>query len=340
MAVLMMKIIPERQAFRFVAVATALFTLMLATAAIGDTIDDSLPAETPAAVKTSARQVIQSGLAPQPVIELTRAMLQHQFNEQQVQRAHAVLVEAKASGTPEQPLMNKAFEGMAKNVSPSLIVGAMETVQARNSFAFERAAKLTAQASHTQNLGQVLAAGLAAGLSKEDADEIVGNLQQRASSMNAEQAYSLALESFQTARDVSRLGVPSQAVSGMVAQALSKGFSHEDMNALHSAFMNQAQHANPQNLAQGFTAAMQEGKGFQGVAGAVGGQTGGSGQGGGAGGGGGSGGGSGGSGGSGGGTGGGGGSNGGSGGSGGSGGGAGGSGGSGGGSGGGGSGGR
>ena len=279
MAVLMMKIIPERQAFRFVAVATALFTLMLATAAIGDTIDDSLPAETPAAVKTSARQAIQSGLVPQPVIELTRAMLQHQFNEQQVQRAHALLTQAKTSGTPVQPLMNKAFEGMAKNVSPSLIVGAMETVQARNSFAFQHAARLTDQPSRAESLGQALAAGLAAGLSKEDADEMIGNLQQRASSMNAEQAYSLALESFQTARDVSRLGVPSQAVSGMVAQALSKGFSHEDMNALHSAFMNQAQHANPQNLAQGFTAAMQEGKGFQGVAGAAGGQTGVSGQG-------------------------------------------------------------
>ena len=339
MAVLMMKIIPERQAFRFVAVATALFTLMLATAAIGDTIDDSLPAETPAAVKASARQVIQSGLAPQPVIELTRAMLQHQFNEQQVQRAHALLTQAKTSGTPVQPLMNKAFEGMAKNVPPSLIVGAMETVQARNSFAFQHAAKFTDQSSRAKNLGQVLAASLAAGLSKEDAGEIIGNLQQRASSMNAEQAYSLALESFQTARDVSRLGVPSQAVSGMVAQALSKGFSHEDMNALHSAFMNQAQHANPQNLAQGFTAAMQEGKGFQGVAGAAGGQTGVSGQGsggsgGGSGGSGGSGGGSGGSGGSGGGAGGSGGSGGGggSGGSGGSGGGSGGSGGSGGGS--------
>jgi hypothetical protein len=318
MAVLEMKIIPERQAFLFIAVAAALFTLMLATAAIGDTIDDSLPAETPAAVKTSARQAIQSGLAPQRVVELTRAMLQNQFDEQQVQRAYAVLVEAKASGTPEQPLMNKAFEGMAKNVDPALIVGAMETVQARNSFAFQSAAKLTGQSSRAKNLGQVLAAGLTAGLSRQDADEMIGKIQQRATSMNVEQAYSLALESFQTARDVSRLGVSSQAVTGMVSQALSKGFSHEDMHALRSSFMTQTQHANPQNLAQGYTAAMQEGKGFQGAAGAAGGQTGVSGQGGGTGGGGGLGGGSGGNGGSGGGTGGSGGSGGGSGGSGGS----------------------
>ena len=147
---------------------------------------------------------------------------------------------------------------------------------------------------------------------------MIGKIQQRATSMNVEQAYSLALESFQTARDVSRLGVSSQAVTGMVSQALSKGFSHEDMHALRSSFMTQTQHANPQNLAQGYTAAMQEGKGFQGAAGAAGGQTGVSGQGGGTGGGGGLGGGSGGNGGSGGGTGGSGGSGGGSGGSGGS----------------------
>ena len=204
--------------------------LLSAAVALGDTVDDSLPANSPAAVKVSARQAIQSGLAPQPVIELTKAMLQHQFDEQQVQRAHALLTEAKTSNTPVQPLMNKAFEGMAKNVPPALIVGAMETVQARNSFAFAARSEAHRTAKPAQNLGQVLAASLAAGLSKEDANEIIGKIQQHASSLKAEQAYNLALECFQTARDVSRLGVSSQAVTGMVVQALSKGFSHEDMN--------------------------------------------------------------------------------------------------------------
>ena len=67
----------------------------------------------------------------------------------------------------------------------------------------------------------------------------------------------------------------------MVTQALNKGFNHEDMRAMRSSFMNQAQHAEPQNLAHGYTAAIQEGKGFQGVAGAAGGQSGGPGTGGG-----------------------------------------------------------
>ena len=101
---------PESLSFRFIAITSTLFMLMSAAVALADTVDDSLPANSPAAVKVSARQAIQSGLAPQPVIELTKAMLQHQFDEQQVQRAHALLTEAKTSNTPEQPLMNKAFE--------------------------------------------------------------------------------------------------------------------------------------------------------------------------------------------------------------------------------------
>ena len=324
---------PESLSFRFIAITSTLFMLMSAAVALGDTVDDSLPANSPAAVKVSARQAIQSGLAPQPVIELTKAMLQHQFDEQQVQRAHALLTEAKTSNTPVQPLMNKAFEGMAKNVPPALIVGAMETVQARNSFAFARAANFTDQPSQAHNLGHIMAASLAAGFSKEDANEVIGKIQQHASSLKTDQAYNLALECFQTARDVSRLGVSSQAVTGIVVQALSKGFNHEDMQSLRSSFMMQAQQTDPQNLAHGYTAAMQEGKGFQGGAGIAGGHSGVSGSGGaGSGGSGGSGGGSGGSGGSGGGSGGSGGSGGGSGGSGGSGGGSGGSGGSGGGS--------
>ena len=264
----------QNRAFGFIAVASALLVALFATAALGDAIDDSLPANSPAAVKASARQAVQSGLELQSVIKLTRAMQQNKFNEQQIQLAHALIIEAKNSSMPVQPLMNKAFEGMAKSVPPSRIVNAMETVQSRNAFAFQRAAKLSNDKSRTQNLGRTLAAGLAAGLSETDADKITEMAQQRAGSMNSDQAYSLALESYQTARDVSRLGVSSQAVTGMVIQALNKGFNPEDMRALRSAFMMQAQHAEPQNLARGYAAAIQEGKGFHGGSGAAGGQSG------------------------------------------------------------------
>ena len=87
-------------------------------------------------------------------------------------------------------------------------------------------------------------------------------------------SYELALESLLMARDVSRLGVSSQAVTGMVARALSKGYSHEDLQSLHKTFMAQAQNAEPQELAHAFAAAMQAGKGPNKGAGSAGGSTG------------------------------------------------------------------
>jgi hypothetical protein len=261
-------------AIGFAAVGSVILVLLFAGAALGDAVDDGLPANSPAAVKAGVRQAIQNGLEPQSMVNLTRAMLQHNFDEQQIHRAHTLMNEAHNSGTPIEPLINKVFEGMAKNVPPPLIVNAMQTVQSRNSFAFQRAAQLTNQKSRAQNLGRPLAAGLAAGLSREDADRITEMVQQRAGSMNSDQAYSLALECYQIARDASRLGVSSQAVTGMVTTALAKGFNHEDMQALHNSFMSQAQQSEPQNLAHGYTSAIQEGRGFQEGPGAGGGQSG------------------------------------------------------------------
>jgi hypothetical protein len=273
----------SEKSFTGIVALVALLLVLPVKAALADAVDDGLPADSPTGVKNSARQAIQNGLNTENVVKLTRAMQQNQFNEQQIQRAHALMIEARNSSLPVQPLTNKAFEGMAKGVPPQLIVNAMQAVQSRNAFAFQRAAQLSRDKIHIDNLGRTLAAGLAAGLSKEDADKIATMAQQRAGSMNSDQAFSLALESFQTARDVSRLGVSSSAVTGMVTQALKKGYNSEDMRTMRSAFINQAQHAEPQKLAHGYTTAIQAGKGFHGGSGAAGGQSGGPGVGGGAG---------------------------------------------------------
>ncbi len=272
--------IRPRLTFCFIVTCSTICLLMFAAGAIGDIVDDSLPTDTPLAVKAGTRQVIQSGMAPQPLITLTQAMLQHRFDEMQIQRVHALLVDASASGTPEHQLMNKAFEGLAKNVPPSMIINAMETVQARNVFAYQHAAKFNGQPDKTRSLGQMLAASLAAGLSKKDANEIIVQLQRRENSQRSDMAYELALESFQTARNISRLGVSSQAVTGIITQALSKGYSHEDIQSLRNDFMTQAQNTEPQELAHAFASAMQAGKGPQEGAGSPGGSPGDSGQGG------------------------------------------------------------
>jgi len=246
-----------------VAYTAVLLSLMFASTAFGDQTDDSLPPDAPQTVKASTRQAIQSGLAQEEVVRLTQAMLQNKFDEQQIQVAHALMIQAHNSGMPVQPLMNKAFEGMAKGVDPSRIVGAMETVQLRNSLAYRNAAQLSGNKSRIANLGRALSAALAAGFSKEDADKLTQMNRQQAKSMPSDEAYSLALECFKTARDVSRLGVSSQAVTNMLAGALSQGFNHQNMRAMRYAFMNQARQSDPQKLAHRYAESIQEGKGFQ-----------------------------------------------------------------------------
>jgi hypothetical protein len=263
MKIIKLKLLNRKNIAWLPAGAIVLFIVLLAATAFGDEIDDSLPPGTQEAVKTSTRQAVQSGLAQEDVVKLTRAMLQNKFDEQQIQVAHALMIEAKNSDMPVQALMNKAFEGMAKGVEPSLIVGAMGKVQLRNSLAYRYAAQLSGNKSQIANLGRALSAALAAGFSKEDADKLTQMNQQRAKSMSSDKAYSLALECFKTARDVSRLGVSSPAVTNMLAAALSKGFNHQDMRAMRNAFMTQAQQSQPQNLAHRYAAAIQEGKGFQ-----------------------------------------------------------------------------
>ena len=263
MKILKLKLHNRKDSAWLSAGAAVLFVMLLASAAFGDVIDDSLSPDAPQAVKASARQAIRSGLDQDGVVKLTRAMLQNKFDAQQIQVAHTLMIEAKNSGMPVQPLMNKAFEGMAKGVDPLLIVGAMETVQSRNFSAYRNAAKLSGNQSQIANLGRALSAALAAGFSKEDADRLTQMNRQRAQTMPPDEAYSLALECFKTARDVSRLGVSSQAVTNMLAGALSKGFNHQDMRAMRYAFMHQARQSEPQKLAHRFAESIQEGKGFQ-----------------------------------------------------------------------------
>jgi len=99
----------ENRAFGLIAVAAVLLVMLFTTVARGDAIDDGLSASTPAAVKASTRQAVQSGLELQSVIKLTRAMQQNKFNEQQIQLAHALVIEAKNSSMPVQPLSSQGM---------------------------------------------------------------------------------------------------------------------------------------------------------------------------------------------------------------------------------------
>ncbi|MFZ0614724.1 MAG: hypothetical protein WAM73_20930 [Desulfobacterales bacterium] len=215
-------------------------------------------------LKASARQVIQAGVDNDIAAEVTRVLLLNGFKEEQVLRAHAILIKAQRAGLPLQPIVNKAFEGIAKQVSPDTTLMAMDAVLSRYDFAFSRADSLSTRTEQKNRLGQALAAGIAAGVSLEDADAMVEAVRQRAAATNPDQAADLALAAFETARDAARLGVSSTAAAGLVTQAMSKSLSLAEMQAMHQSFLSQSQHALPENIAKSYSSAIQQGKSFQG----------------------------------------------------------------------------
>jgi hypothetical protein len=248
---------------RLAAGAIVLLVVLFASTAFGDVVDDSLPPDAPQMVKASARNAIQSGLDQDGVGKLTRAMLQHRFEGQQIRHCHALMIQAHNSGMPVEPLMNKAYEGMAKGVGPSLVLKAMERVQERNTQAYRHAKQLSQDKAQMAGLGNSLSAAMAAGFAPEEADRITQMIRQRAQTVQPDEAYSLALECFYTARDVSRLGVSSEATADMLGGALENGFNHQKMRAMRYAFMHQARQSEPQKLAHRFAESIQAGKGFQ-----------------------------------------------------------------------------
>jgi len=159
--------------------------LFYASIALADAVDDRLPPETPDQLKASTRQMIQAGLNIDAAVKMTRSMLENDFTTDNTLKAQQIIMNAHRQGLPIEPLENKAFEGMTKNVKADRIVRALEIVLSRYAFAYERAAVLSTEKQQINRLGNTLAAGLAAGLNHQDAANICSTLQNRAQNMNS-----------------------------------------------------------------------------------------------------------------------------------------------------------
>ncbi|HWR92381.1 MAG TPA: hypothetical protein VN300_08130, partial [Desulfobacterales bacterium] len=241
----------------FVFLAVVLF--MEASAALADPVSQSLAA-LPAAVQDRTREMIRAGVSAEDAFQLVRGMHAQAFSEEQMLRAQSVVLEARREELPARPVINKALEGMAKQVPPERILQAMEDVRSRYSFAFGLARPLAARQDQAGRLGNLLAEALAAGLSRQSAADIMARLRERSGQMPTGEIVELAAASLGMARDMARLGVAPGTASEVVTAALSKGFSAHDVNAMHQSLMSQSQSHSPQAVAQGFAAAVQQGQ--------------------------------------------------------------------------------
>jgi uncharacterized membrane protein YgcG len=235
--------------------------LLIGVPAYADQVDDGLPAGTDAALKAHTRAMIQAGVDLGDALDMTRAMLQNRFERGQIIEAQQVVVAARAQGCPAGPVINKAYEGIVKKVPAERIVQAMQRVQQRYAAAYHYAGTLAAGREELRRVGDRLAEGMTAGLDQEDSARIMQQVDMRMRTMTQHQAsVDLAVETAATARDLARLGVPSQDTAEMVCQALQHNYQANNMIRLRQQFRDQLGQETPQKLAHRYIRAFQNGQ--------------------------------------------------------------------------------
>jgi hypothetical protein len=240
----------------------AIVMLFSASFAYADEVSEAFSGKAPEAVVKSTRHMIQSGLNRHDTIEVTRAMLQNQFNAQQILDAHSVLLNAHQQGLTSKPIVSKAYEGMSKNVAADKIVRAMEIVRSRYVFAHRQTQKLTPRKSHVDQIKQTMAASLSAGVDSIGVETIVKELLARFQELNTNQQAALALETFKVTRDMARLGVSSSQTVSVVVTALQHQFDNTQMNNMRAAFVENSLKTAPQSLAASYAATIAKGGNF------------------------------------------------------------------------------
>jgi len=251
---------------------------LLASPVFADAVGQSL-VQLPEAIKDRTREMIQKGMAGEEAVQFVQAMVTNRFQDDQILKAQAIVLEAQERGLPTKPIINKAFEGMAKQVPPEGTLQAMEAVSSRYAFAFGQARSVTQNTEQIGRLGNMLAESLAAGLKEQDASRIVGRLQEQSPKMNRNQMDELAAACLAMARDMSRLGVSSDLSSQVISSALSNGLSAASVAGMHQSMLAQSQTHSAQTVAQGLAHGMQQGQSTPGLGGMTGGQAGQGGQG-------------------------------------------------------------
>ncbi len=255
------------------------WVFLLVPPVAADTVDQGL-AQLSAAVKSRTREMIQKGMAGEDAVEFIQAMSANRFQEDQILKAQAVVLEAQGRGLPAKPIINKAFEGMAKQVPPERTLQAMGAVSSRYAFAFEQARSITQDTEQIGRLGNMLAESLAAGLKEQDASRITSQLQAQSPKMSSKQMEELAAACMAMARDMSRLGVTSALSSQVISNALANGLNAASIAGMHQSMLAHSQTHSAQSVAQGLAHGMQQGQPTPGLGGMTGGQAGQGGQGG------------------------------------------------------------
>ncbi len=268
----------QRKEIKMKKILSILFIMILcSTFAYADEVDQGLPKQTSEQLKANTREMIRLGVQSDDAINMTKLMVQNNFRVENTVQAQEIVMNAKKQGLPEGPIMNKAYEGIAKKVQSGSIVQAMEKTRERYAYAYEKAQALGVNTDEVAPTGNVIAEGMAAGLMKKDAEALCEGLQTRDRLRDKigdedgtkdqtrdqervrEQLHVLAQESFMTAREMVRRGVPSDVAADAVGQALQNNYQAREMQQMRYSFMHNAANGDPVQVANRFANALRHG---------------------------------------------------------------------------------
>lgn len=209
--------------------------------------DEPTAEQTRSQLSSQARQMVALG-----VTEAAAAQLQNRFQESQMVQVRAIVEAAKAEDLPIEPLVDKALEGIAKNIPAERIVQALQQVRGRYTAAAETAEEITPSQARQRALTRTMAQAMAAGMPPEDIGAIADRLQTRKRDMTREECDDLAEATFTAARDMVRMGAQSETVAETLNLALDGDYSAEQMQRIRSQFMHQAQQTDAEMAANQF----------------------------------------------------------------------------------------
>lgn len=233
--------------------------ILCASPLFGDEVDNGLSTGATEGLKAHTRAMIQAGVTSTDALKMTKAMEQNRFQVENIIRSQEIVMSAVKDGLPAGPVMNKAYEGMAKGAPEQDVVKAMERTRARYSLAYQSARKVSASTQQAEQTGNTIAEGMAAGLKIQDCDRIADRLQQRDRDRKKDRTGNLANESFMTAREMVRCRVPSDVAAATVCAALEHAYQARDMEMLRSSFMKNVRYGNATQLANNYSANIRNG---------------------------------------------------------------------------------
>ncbi|AEI13738.1 hypothetical protein Flexsi_0040 [Flexistipes sinusarabici DSM 4947] len=192
---------------------------------------DELISNTPAELQN---QVRQAAAESREVAETLQNMYQHGYSKSTVSNFLNKVEEYQQRGYPVSDLTDKVNEGIAKNVRGQMITHALNQMAQRQEFASKFAAQFASKKSVRQQIEENVKEAMAAGMKKDDIQAVGSMLNQNMQqNRNISQ---MAKEVTETAKTMSRLGVQSSQINGVLNQAMQHNFTHQEMSQMRQSF--------------------------------------------------------------------------------------------------------